>query len=80
MASSCVPTTFCVTAPTSIFTSPRFVMRKLRSVRNFQDVRFLFNAGLRVLGHLRDFNERQLDNEAKKPASRSKDQVPVGMS
>ena len=41
------------------FLSPRFIMRKLRAVRSWQDIRFLCMAGLRVLGHLLDFSPKQ---------------------
>jgi radical SAM superfamily enzyme YgiQ (UPF0313 family) len=41
------------------FLTPRFVLRKLLSVRSFDDVRFLFMAGFRVLGHLADFSKKQ---------------------
>ena len=37
------------------FLTPRFVWRKLRSIRSWRDVRFYWRAGLRVLGHLLDF-------------------------
>lgn len=45
----------------SSFLSPRFVARKLLSVRSVDDARFLLNAGRAVLGHLRDFaaNDRR---------------------
>jgi radical SAM superfamily enzyme YgiQ (UPF0313 family) len=41
------------------FLSPRFIVRKLLGVRNWQDVKFLFMAGTRVLGHLLDFSPKQ---------------------
>jgi radical SAM superfamily enzyme YgiQ (UPF0313 family) len=40
------------------FLTPRFVLRKLLSIRRFADVRFFWRAGLRVLGHLLDFRSR----------------------
>jgi radical SAM superfamily enzyme YgiQ (UPF0313 family) len=43
------------------FLSPAFIIRKILSVRNWQDIRFLFMAGARVIGHLLDFNPRQKD-------------------
>jgi radical SAM superfamily enzyme YgiQ (UPF0313 family) len=41
------------------FLSPAFILRKVLSVRSWQDVRFLFMAGTRVLGHLLDFSPKQ---------------------
>jgi radical SAM superfamily enzyme YgiQ (UPF0313 family) len=40
------------------FLTPRFVLRKLRQIRNWQDVVFYWKAGFRVLGHLLDFRGR----------------------
>ena len=34
---------------------PRFVLRKLGRIRSLDDMKFLARAGLKVLGHLRDF-------------------------
>lgn len=41
------------------FLSPAFILRKILGIRRWQDVRFLFMAGMRVLGHLLDFSPRQ---------------------
>ena len=41
------------------FLTPRFVLKKLRSVRRWDDVKFLWRAGLRVIGHLVDFAGRR---------------------
>ena len=38
------------------FMSPAFVWRKIIAIRSFSDIKFLFTAGLRVLGHLTDFS------------------------
>ena len=38
------------------FMSPAFVWRKITAIRSFSDIKFLFTAGLRVLGHLTDFS------------------------
>ena len=35
---------------------PRFVLRKLGRIRSLDDMKFLARAGLKVLGHLRDFS------------------------
>lgn len=37
------------------FLTPRFIWREISSVRNLQDIKYLLNAGWRVLGHLKDF-------------------------
>lgn len=37
------------------FLTPRFILRKILSVRNFNDLQFLWRAGRKVLGHLTDF-------------------------
>jgi len=37
------------------FLTPRFILRKIFSIRTWADIRFLWRAGLRVLGHLLDF-------------------------
>jgi anaerobic magnesium-protoporphyrin IX monomethyl ester cyclase len=36
--------------------SPRFIARKILSIRSIEDVRFLVRAGKRVIGHLADFS------------------------
>ena len=38
------------------FMSPAFIWRKIIAIRSFSDIKFLFKAGLRVLGHLTDFS------------------------
>lgn len=43
------------------FLSPAFVLRKILSIRSWADFRFLFVAGLRVLGHLTDFKGEKKD-------------------
>lgn len=48
------------------FLTPRFVIRKLLSVRNWDDVKFLFTAAGRVIGHLTDFSTKQPKQEALK--------------
>ena len=40
--------------------TPRFLARKLFSVRSFADIRFLWKAGGKVAGHLSDFGKRNL--------------------
>lgn len=39
------------------FASPQFMIKKLLSIRNFDDIKFLFRAGLKLLGHLKDFSK-----------------------
>lgn len=41
--------------------SPQFVLRKVLNIRNADDIRFLFMAGRKLMGHLRDFRERKND-------------------
>jgi radical SAM superfamily enzyme YgiQ (UPF0313 family) len=41
------------------FLTPRFVLRKLLSIRNLDDIKFLFMAAGRVIGHLTDFSKKQ---------------------
>ncbi len=41
------------------FLTPRFILRKILSVRTLADVKFLYMAGTRVLGHLADFSKKQ---------------------
>ncbi len=38
--------------------SPRFIMRKLLSIRNIDDLSFLFRAGGKLIGHLADFKKK----------------------
>ena len=35
--------------------SPRFIARKILSIRSFDDVKFLYTAGIKLLGHVLDF-------------------------
>lgn len=37
------------------FVTPKFILRKILSVRNWSDIKFLFRAAGKVLGHLTDF-------------------------
>lgn len=39
----------------SSFFSPEFIVRKITSIRTMDDVKFLFMAGKKLLGHLKDF-------------------------
>jgi anaerobic magnesium-protoporphyrin IX monomethyl ester cyclase len=41
------------------FLTPRFVLRKLMEIRNWDDIKFLFMAAGRVIGHLTDFSKKQ---------------------
>jgi radical SAM superfamily enzyme YgiQ (UPF0313 family) len=38
------------------FLTPRFVWNQLKGVRGWDDVRYLARGGMRLLGHLKDFN------------------------
>jgi radical SAM superfamily enzyme YgiQ (UPF0313 family) len=44
------------------FMTPRFVMRKIASVRSWSDVTFLFRAAGKVIGHLIDFSPKNKQN------------------
>lgn len=39
------------------FMSPQFVLRKILSIRSWEDVKFLWMAGWKLLGHLTDFSK-----------------------
>ncbi len=41
------------------FLSPQFVVNKMLSIRNLEDVKFFATAGVKVLGHLVDFKKKQ---------------------
>lgn len=43
------------------FLTPRFVLRKVASIRSWKDVKFLWMAGWRVVGHLLDFKVKDKD-------------------
>ena len=45
------------------FMTPRFIFRKIVGVRSWSDVKFLFRAGGKVLGHLLDFSPRSKKEE-----------------
>jgi len=38
------------------FITPRFIWNQLKSVRGLEDVKYLIRGGMRVMGHLADFN------------------------
>jgi radical SAM superfamily enzyme YgiQ (UPF0313 family) len=42
-----------------VFMTPKFIGRKIAGVRTMSDVKFLFRAGGKVLGHLTDFSARK---------------------
>ena len=39
-----------------LFLSPRYVMRRLLSIRSFQDFKFTFRGARKVIGHIKDFS------------------------
>jgi radical SAM superfamily enzyme YgiQ (UPF0313 family) len=41
-----------------VFLTPRFIMRKFMSIRNFNDIKFIARAGFKVVGHLLDFSTK----------------------
>lgn len=40
------------------FMTPKFIIRKILSIRSFKDIKFLFRAAGKVLGHLTDFSSK----------------------
>jgi len=42
------------------FLSPKFMLRKVTEIRSIDDIKFLFMAGWRFLGHMMDFSPKQL--------------------
>jgi radical SAM superfamily enzyme YgiQ (UPF0313 family) len=38
-----------------LFLSPKYVLRRLLSIRSFEDLKFTFRGASKVLGHIRDF-------------------------
>jgi|GEM_PF-220659 len=47
------------------FVTPKFIVRKILSVRSFDDVKFLFRAAGKVFGHLLDFSAKTKSEEEK---------------
>ena len=43
--------------------TPRFLARKLISIRSLNDIKYLLRAGVKVAGHLADFSKRNFGNE-----------------
>jgi len=41
------------------FVTPKFIMRKIFGIRSWTDVKFIFRAGAKVLGHLMDFSPKK---------------------
>ena len=39
------------------FMTPKFILRKILSVRNWDDIKFLWRAGWKLMGHLTDFRK-----------------------
>lgn len=39
------------------FVSPQFIFRKIKEIRNLDDIKFLGRAGIKLLGHLTDFSK-----------------------
>lgn len=39
------------------FLTPRFIVKKALAIRNFDDIKFLVKAGMKVMGHLADFKK-----------------------
>lgn len=50
------------------FMTPKFILRKIGSIRSWDDVKFFWMAGKKVLGHLTDFSKKSKDcNNCNKP-------------
>ena len=43
----------------TVFMSPQFILRKILSIRNLDDIKFFMMAGRKLMGHLRDFDGGQ---------------------
>jgi len=43
----------------SSFMSPQFIFRKIISIRSFDDIKFFYMAGTKLLAHLLDFDPHQ---------------------
>jgi radical SAM superfamily enzyme YgiQ (UPF0313 family) len=41
------------------FASPQYIMRKVLSIRNIEDINFLWRAGKKLIGHLIDFEAKE---------------------
>ena len=46
------------------FLSPQYIIRKLLSVRSYDDVKFFWLSGIKLFGHLLDFNKGQVKETA----------------
>jgi radical SAM superfamily enzyme YgiQ (UPF0313 family) len=44
------------------FMSPRFILRKVLSIRGFADLKFFFRAGKALIGHLLDFSNKKKES------------------
>jgi radical SAM superfamily enzyme YgiQ (UPF0313 family) len=42
------------------FLTPKFIIKKILSIRSLEDVKFIWMAGWKVLGHLADFKKSKL--------------------
>jgi len=38
------------------FMTPKFILRKIAGIRSYNDIKFIFRAGVKVIGHLLDFS------------------------
>ena len=47
------------------FMTPKFVLRKIASIRSWSDITFLFRAAGKVIGHLIDFSPKNKDEKKK---------------
>ncbi|PIR73434.1 MAG: B12-binding domain-containing radical SAM protein [Candidatus Moranbacteria bacterium CG10_big_fil_rev_8_21_14_0_10_35_21] len=40
------------------FMTPKFILKKIMAIRSFDDIKYIFIGGMRVLGHLTDFSKK----------------------
>jgi len=43
------------------FMTPKFIIKKILNIRSFEDIKFLWRAGWKVIGHLTDFSQKSQD-------------------
>jgi len=43
------------------FLTPKFIIKKILHIRSFEDIKFLWRAGWKVIGHLTDFSKKSQD-------------------
>jgi hypothetical protein len=41
------------------FITPKFIFKKITSIRTMDDIKFIWRAGWKVIGHLADFSNKK---------------------